>query len=223
MPETAAKPLDAIRADCRALVTRRSLMSAGAAVVPVPGLDMGTDVAILMQLLPQINQKFGLGPEHLAELSPEGEKMLLLSGASMGLGLIGRALTPERVLKLLINMGAKRVATKSMAKFVPLVGSGISAGVSYYLLRKVGYAHIEECYQLASRLAIAQAADEPARQTTVKPGVEMQDTSESETRTDPAPALAAAPDDATSAAVTGKTMGWKMIPFRKKNNKKETD
>ena len=70
----------------------------------------------------------------------------------MGMGLIGKTLTPERVIRLLLNMGAKRIATKSMTKFVPVIGSGISAGISYYLLRKVGNAHIEECYQLAHQL-----------------------------------------------------------------------
>lgn len=155
MPNQPAIDLDAVRLQCQSLVSRRSLMSAGAAVVPVPGLDMGTDVAILMQLLPQINEKFGLTPELLNELSPDTEKMLLVSGASMTMGLIGKALTPDRVLKLLLRMGAKRIATKSMAKYIPLVGSGVSAGVSYYLLRKVGYAHIDECYQLATRMARA--------------------------------------------------------------------
>lgn len=152
MTHASTTDLDSIRTQCRHLVSRRSLISAGAAVVPIPGMDMGTDVAILMQLLPQINQKFGLTPELLNELSPESDKMLLVSSAGMAMGLIGKALTPDRVLKILINMGAKRIATKSMAKFVPVIGSGISAGVSYYLLRKVGYAHIEECYQLARRL-----------------------------------------------------------------------
>lgn len=113
---------------------------------------MGTDVAILLQLLPVINQKFGLTPELINQLSPDTEKMVLLSGASMGMGLIGKALTPDRIIRLLLNMGAKRIATKSMTKFVPVIGSGISAGISYYLLRKVGNAHIEECYELARQL-----------------------------------------------------------------------
>lgn len=152
MPSTQPIDLSVIRTQCRSLVSRRSLVSASAAVIPIPGVDMGTDVAILLQLLPVINQKFGLTPELINQLSPDTEKMVLLSGASMGMGLIGKALTPDRIIRLLLNMGAKRIATKSMTKFVPVIGSGISAGISYYLLRKVGNAHIEECYELARQL-----------------------------------------------------------------------
>lgn len=113
---------------------------------------MGTDVAILMQLLPKINREFGLSPEQLNALGSDTEKMLIVSGASMTMGLIGKALTPERVLNALLRMGAKRIATKSVAKFVPVIGSGVSAGISYYLLRKLGHAHIDECYNIAQRI-----------------------------------------------------------------------
>src|SRR5699024_522750 len=116
MPSPPHQNLDTIRAHCRALVSRRSLVSAGAAVVPIPGVDMGTDVAILMQLLPKINREFGLSPEQLNALGSDTEKMLIVSGASMTMGLIGKALTPERVLNALLRMGAKRIATKSVAK-----------------------------------------------------------------------------------------------------------
>lgn len=160
MPSRHTPDLNAIRAQCRTLVTRRSLVSASAAVIPIPGVDMGTDVAILMQLLPVINQRFGLTPELINQLSPDTEKMVIVSGASMSMGLIGKALTPDRVIRLLLNMGAKRIATKSMTKFVPIIGSGISAGISYYLLRRVGNAHIEECYQLARQLQARDGTDD---------------------------------------------------------------
>lgn len=160
MPSTHRIDLKTVRTQCRTLVSRRSLVSASAAVIPIPGVDMGTDVALLMQLLPVINKRFGLSPELINQLSPDTEKMVILSGASMGMGLIGKALTPERLMRLLLNMGARRIATKSMTKFVPVIGSGISAGISYYLLRKVGNAHIEECYQLARQLQTVHDTDD---------------------------------------------------------------
>lgn len=146
--------LDTIRAQCRKLVNRRSLMSAGAAVVPVPGLDIGTDVAILMKLLPAINEKFGLAPDQVGQLSPDLQKIVIVGGASMGMGLIGKALTSDRIITLLMRFGAKRIATKSVVKYVPVIGSAISATVSYYLLRKVGNAHIDECYSVARKIEI---------------------------------------------------------------------
>ena len=143
--------LNVIRQECRRLVSQRSLMSAGAAIIPVPGLDMGADVAILMRLLPIINEKFGLDPQALQALSPREEKLLFSAHAYRHMGLIGGVLTPERILRVLVSLGAQRLGTRSVAKYIPLVGSGLSAGVSYYLLRRLGHAHIEECYTLALR------------------------------------------------------------------------
>ena len=37
--------LDRIRDECKSMVTKRSAVSAGAAAIPIPGLDIGTDVA----------------------------------------------------------------------------------------------------------------------------------------------------------------------------------
>ncbi len=143
--------LEAIRQECRRLVSQRSLMSAGAAVLPIPGLDMGADVAILMQLLNTINGKFGLDAQALAALGPAQDKIQVLMRAGKGMSLFGTGLTPERIARMLISMGARRLGTRSVARFVPVLGSGLSAGISYYLLRRLGHAHIEECHALALR------------------------------------------------------------------------
>ncbi|HUG57340.1 MAG TPA: hypothetical protein VL002_03800 [Candidimonas sp.] len=157
MPLRTKRDLDKVRMQCKKLVSRRALMSAGAAVIPIPGLDIGTDVAILMKLIPTINEKFQLTPSQIQELSPELRKIIVVGGASMGMGLIGKALTSDRIIGLLMRLGAKRIATKSIAKYVPFIGSAISATISYYLLRKVGNAHINECYALARTIELEKA------------------------------------------------------------------
>lgn len=149
MLPTTTKEIDKARAQCQALVTRRSLLSAAAAVVPIPGVDLGTDVAILMKLIPAINEKFGLTPEQIEQLSPELKKIVMVGGASMSLGLIGKTLTTQRIVGMLQRYGAKRLATKALAKYIPFAGSAVAASISYYVLRKVGRAHIEECYSIA--------------------------------------------------------------------------
>ncbi|WP_050747587.1 hypothetical protein [Sodalis glossinidius] len=52
--------------------TRRAV--AGASVIPLPGLDIGTDVSILLALLPAINERFGLSEQQLAQLHPNRKK-----------------------------------------------------------------------------------------------------------------------------------------------------
>lgn len=155
LPRTLAE-LDDIRERCLKMVQRKALLSAGAAAVPVPGLDVGTDVAILMQLLPQINERFGLGPKQIDALSPDTRKILTASSVSLGTEFLGRVLTPQRVITVLQKMGVKKLAGKSAAKIVPIVGSAVAATVSYMVLRRIGVKHINECYEVVRRTLVAE-------------------------------------------------------------------
>ena len=65
MRPTTLAELDQARQRCQKLVSRRALVSAAAAVVPIPGVDVSTDVAILLQLIPAINEEFGLSPSKI--------------------------------------------------------------------------------------------------------------------------------------------------------------
>lgn len=42
------------------MVNKKATASAAAAAIPLPGLDVGADVAIMLELLPAINRRFGL-------------------------------------------------------------------------------------------------------------------------------------------------------------------
>jgi hypothetical protein len=52
--------LNRIREECKSMVTKRATASAAAAELPVSGADVAADVAIMLELLPAINRKFGL-------------------------------------------------------------------------------------------------------------------------------------------------------------------
>lgn len=143
--------LDAIRADCRRLVTKRALMAAGAAVVPVPGVDMVADVGLLASLLPDISRRFGLDAAQVARLEPHAAERVFVIASSMGNTVIGRMVT-KRLVTALLRRVATRVAAASVAKYVPVVGSGIAAGISFGAMKLVGNAHIEDCYRIAREL-----------------------------------------------------------------------
>ena len=70
-----ALDLDIIRAECLELVQKRAYISAGAAVVPVPFLDVVIDVGILSQLIPEVNARFGLAPEQISVYDPETKQV----------------------------------------------------------------------------------------------------------------------------------------------------
>jgi uncharacterized protein (DUF697 family) len=143
--------LDAIRDECRKMVTRRSLASAGAAVVPIPGADLVADIGLLTSMLPAISARFGLREDQVRTMDPGRAQQVLVYASSLGNNIIGRAVTRKMIVALLRRMGV-RVATASVARYVPLIGSAVAAGISFGAMKLAGNAHIEDCYATARRL-----------------------------------------------------------------------
>lgn len=142
--------LNEIREECYSLVTKRAGLSAGAAAVPVPGADIGADVALLLEMIPTINRRFGLSEEQLNEIDSDVRRFILVTVTSIGSEMIGKLITKEAIIFLLKKAGV-RVATKSVAKFIPFLGTAVAAGVSYGLMRSVGRSHVDDCYNVARR------------------------------------------------------------------------
>lgn len=145
---TSREELDAIKKTCRTMVMKSSGLSAGAAVIPVPGVDIGSDVTLLMRLIPKINEKFGLTPEQIEGLDTESKVMVLTAISNVGSKMAGKYITRKLVLSLLQKMGVK-VATKGVSKFVPFVGSAVAGGISFTAMRYMGNSHIDDCYRIA--------------------------------------------------------------------------
>ncbi|MBT2772059.1 hypothetical protein J7J47_07405 [Halomonas sp. ISL-60] len=140
--------LDAIRKSCHSMVTKSSSLSAGTAIIPIPGLDIGSDVAILMRLIPKINEQFGLSPEQINGLDTPSKLFVMTAISNTGSKLAGKYITKKLIVMLLRNMGVK-VASKGVAKFVPFVGSAVAGGISFTAMKYMGNSHVEDCYQIA--------------------------------------------------------------------------
>jgi hypothetical protein len=164
LPRTPAE-LDAVVARCRKMVTRRALASAGAVLVPLPGLDLAADVALLTELVPAINREFGLTPDQIEQLSPRAKALLYKAIVAFGGAMVGRVVTRDLVLQALAVVGM-RVTTKTAAKLVPIAGQAVSAGLSYTAMRYVGTAHIRDCRRVVEAVlaeeGIAPAPPPPA-------------------------------------------------------------
>lgn len=137
--------------ECRWLVTRRALISAGASVVPLPGVDVAVDITVLLKMIEQINQRFGLTLEQIEQLAPQ--RRLFAYKAAMGVGsaLIGRIVTRELVIKVLKTVGVK-LSVKQAAKYVPFAGQAVAASLSFAALKALGDRHIEDCVRVAETL-----------------------------------------------------------------------
>jgi uncharacterized protein (DUF697 family) len=143
--------LERIRKECKRMVIRRAAASGGAAIVPFPGTDFLADVSMLMQLLPAINHKFGLSEDQLSGLDNRTKAYIYGYITAIGSRTIGKIISREIILQLMKKIGI-RVASKQIVKFVPLIGQGMAAALSFSAMRHAGYSHINDCYEVAKKI-----------------------------------------------------------------------
>ena len=135
------------------MVTRRALVAAGVAIVPIPGLDWLTDVGVLLQLIPAINHAFGLTPEQVERLSPDRRLVVYKAISAGGSLLMGQLVTRELVMQMLRLVGV-RLTTQQAAKFVPIAGQAVSAALTFSALKFVCEQHIRQCMAVSRKLML---------------------------------------------------------------------
>ncbi|MBX3608124.1 MAG: hypothetical protein KF788_22815 [Piscinibacter sp.] len=145
--------IEAVARQCRRLVTKRALVGAGVALVPVPGVDWVTDIGILMKLIPEINHAFGLTPEQVERLAPDRQLVVYKAISAGGGMLVGKLVTRELLIKLLKMVGV-RLTTQQAAKYVPVAGQAVSALLTFSALKYVCEQHIRQCMAVARQLAL---------------------------------------------------------------------
>ena len=156
VPDTPGE-VEAVVRQCRRLVTKRALLAAGVAAVPIPGIDWVTDVAVLIKLIPEINRAFGLTPEQVERLAPD-RRLVVYKTISAGSGmLVGRLVTRELVVGLLKLVGV-RLTTQQAAKYVPIAGQAISAALTFSALKFVCEQHIQQCVAVSRQLMLPAPA-----------------------------------------------------------------
>ncbi|RFP12722.1 MULTISPECIES: hypothetical protein [unclassified Duganella] len=151
------RDIEAVRERCRKLVRRRAMVSAGVAAVPIPGLDVVSDLRLFSLLIDDINQEFGLTAQQIERMQPKFR--LIAYEAAIGVGgmLVGKLVTREVVLHLLRRTGLKSVARQA-SKLVPLAGQLASAGIGFVAFRQIGYQHVDACAKVAQELVTAGIA-----------------------------------------------------------------
>jgi uncharacterized protein (DUF697 family) len=139
---------------CRRLVTRRALLSAGASVVPLPGFDLMVDLGVLIRILHEVNAEFGLTPQQIEALTPARQYTVYKAINTLGASAVGRLITRE-VVALFARSVARRLATKSVLRFVPLAGTALAASISFVALKTLGDRHVADCARVAASAARA--------------------------------------------------------------------
>jgi uncharacterized protein (DUF697 family) len=149
--------IDAAAGHARRIVSHRALFAAGVAVVPIPGIDWLTDVAVLVKLIPEINRTFGLTPEQVERLAPDRRLAVYKAISAGGSLLVGRLVTRGLIVQTLRVVGI-RLTTQQAAKFVPVAGQAVSAALTYTSLRFVCEQHIRQCIAVSQTLLLPAPA-----------------------------------------------------------------
>ena len=149
--------LEQIRDECLELTQKRAYYSAGAAVIPVPFMDVVIDVGILSQLIPEINARFGLSPEQISVYDPKTRQIHWQELRKRGVEFSGLVVARTAVKKSLNNVAAK-VIIKQVTKFIPLGGQLVAASLGYFVMKKIADAHVQDCYRTAKSIQQKQVA-----------------------------------------------------------------
>lgn len=128
----------------KALVTKRAALASAASLIPLPGLDIAVDIAVVMRLIPAINREFGLTPEQIEQLSPDRQLLVYKSIVAIGSMMIGKLVTREIAIELLKTVGV-RMTAKQVGKYVPIAGQALSVAVGFGAMKYVGHQHIKDC------------------------------------------------------------------------------
>lgn len=147
--------IEKVRERCRRMVRKRATMAAGFSAVPVPGLDVVSDLSLFARLVDEVNKAFGLSADQVERLHPKLRLMAYEAAVGVGGMLVGRFVTRELLLKLFKKAGVK-IASKTAAKLVPIAGSVVSAAIGFAMFRQLGYQHVEACARVARELMPAR-------------------------------------------------------------------
>lgn len=143
--------IELVRERCREMVRKRAMVSAGVAAVPLPGVDVLSDLSTFTLLVEEVNREFGLSQEQIERLHPRLRVLAYQAAASVGGMLVGKLVTKRLVLVLFKRAGVK-IAAKTVAKVVPIAGQVASAAIGFALFRRMGYQHVEACAKVAREL-----------------------------------------------------------------------
>lgn len=159
--------LEQIRTKCQELAKSRAKISAGVAIIPIPFLDVAIDVGMLSKLLPEITKEFGLEePTDPNSTASEESRRQTIQDRILSIG--GLVATRGMVNKTIQGFGG-RIIGKQIAKYVPLGGQMVAAGIGYMIFKKIAFDHIEHCYKIAkeAQTKARQSANNSDNQATI--------------------------------------------------------
>ena len=143
--------VDSLRKECRTMARRRAALAAATSLIPIPGIDLATDLALMTRLIERINEHFGLSEAQIDQLSTQRQALVyrLLAGAG---GTLAARLTTPMLIGRIVRVAGLRLTTMQAARLVPLAGQLFAAGIGYWSVNMVAMRHIADCERVVAKL-----------------------------------------------------------------------
>ncbi len=135
--------------EARELVKKKARYSSIAAALPIPFLDIGTDMKLMNDITDEIEEVFGLDHKQVSGTSDDMRNRAAVMATSMGSEFVGRQAT-KFLVKRIVKGSSRRVF-----RFIPIIGQAVGAVVSYMMMKKLGNDHIEKCAAAARQQSLA--------------------------------------------------------------------
>lgn len=147
--------LDKKRTVARKIVSWSAVASAANGLNPIPLADVAVDVGVLTAMCKKINAIYGLSAEQLAYMesaAPSLSKSPEFGGIKQNVAKwVAKYAVAEGIVAVLKSMG-KKIVIKNVAKFLPFIGSIISAGVGYKMTTAFGEQYLDEAEEHAEKI-----------------------------------------------------------------------
>lgn len=130
------------------IVSRYSALAAANGLNPVPGLDIGVDVTLMVKLSKEVQSIYGLNKEqqeyNMQLLEKKSAKLI----ATKVLQYTARFGGKEAIM-ILLKKASTTLAAKTASKWVPFVGPVIAAGIGFKMTSWIGNDMIEDAERIA--------------------------------------------------------------------------
>ena len=133
------------------MARRRALLGAVTSLIPVPGIDLATDLALMTKVIERINQHFGLSEAQIGQYSSQRQALVYRLLANAGGTLAARLTTPLLVGRIVRLVGIRLTAMEA-ARLVPIAGQMVAAGIGYWSVNTVAMRHIAHCERIVAEL-----------------------------------------------------------------------
>ena len=142
-------------------------LAAANALNPIPGLDVSVDVGLLTTMARQVISTYGLRKEQIESLQGQAKlRTVVYRGIHQIADRFSPYLTEKFMLAALRRAGVE-VMVQNTSKWVPIVGTAISAGIGYHLASRFGKQLIDDCEEAAQSVVLTLEGRESRWQSTV--------------------------------------------------------